>query len=72
MLPMPPSTAAVKAFEAGEEAHPEVDVRVEQALRDAGDGGEESADGERDHDDAVDVDTHEPGGVGASETACIP
>ena len=35
-----------------------------QALRDAGDGGEGGADGERDHDDPVDVDAHQPRGVG--------
>ena len=51
-------------LQAGEEAHPEVDVGDLQALRDTGDGGEGGADGERDHDDPVDVDAHQAGGVG--------
>ena len=37
---------------------------VLEALGDARDGRERGAEGEGDHDDAVDVDAHEPGGVG--------
>ena len=51
-------------LQTGEEAHPEVDVGVAQPVRDARDGGEGGAEGERDHDDAVDVDAHQPRGVG--------
>ena len=64
MLPMPPSTAAVKALRPDDEAHLEVDLAVLEAVGDGGDGGERGADGEGDDDDAVGVDAHQLGGVG--------
>ena len=51
-------------LQTGQEAHPEVDVVVLEALRDPGDRRQHGTEGEGHHDDPVDVDTHQPGGVG--------
>jgi hypothetical protein len=53
-----------EGLEAGDEAHPEVDVGVAQAPGQAGYCGQCCAECERHHDDAVDIDAHQPRGVG--------
>ena len=53
-----------EGLEAGQEAHPEVDVGVTQAPGQAGHCGQGCAERERHHDDAVDIDAHQPRGVG--------
>ena len=69
MLPMPPSTAAVKALMPGDEADQEEDLAEQQPVEDAGGAGHRRADRERHHDRAVDVDAHQRGGALSSDTA---
>ena len=63
MLPMPPSTAAVKALRAGREAHG-VDDAGADAEEEAGRPPEQTAQDKGLRDDAVDVDAHQAGRLG--------
>src|SRR5665811_1179428 len=52
-----------EGLEAGQEAHPEVDVVVLQPLGHTGNPCQDRAQRERDHDDVVDVDAHQASSV---------
>ena len=58
MLPIPPMTAAVNAFEPRDEAHEVVDALEHEPDHDACRARERGADEERHDDHAVDVDSH--------------
>ena len=59
MLPMPPSTAAVKALRPAEIAHHEVDLGVVEADQHAGGAAERRAQEESGGDHLADIDAHD-------------
>ncbi len=62
-LPMPPSTAAVKAIRPSWKPRSYRVVPIVCYVQQAGRAGHRAAEGEREGDGPVDVDAHQPGGV---------
>ena len=61
---MPPKHRRAERFDAGREAHVEIDLLEHEGVADAGDPGHGAAQSESEHYDFVDVDPHQSGRVG--------